>query len=397
MPKAFFQTLCALPWLLSGCLPSGDEEQPPGSLPPFAAIATESGLLTGESGEQILLQGIAQDSDGEIVAHEWRDSDGSVLSSSAELSWRFPDAQNAISMLYRARDNNGVWSAPAGVVLQTAGTSLRPHALRLNGGGLNDDGRVKIAIDAVGMDRGDGPAIDIGDTDFTIEFWLRGGANDNRKPERECGDGIAWIHGNIVLDRDRYGASRKYGISLLGGKPAFGVSRDGDFTLCAETNVLDREWHHLAFTRRLENGELSVFVDGRRVARTNGPRGDISYPDGAMPGDHCAGPCLASDPFLVIGAEKHDVGPEYPGFTGLIDELRFSRTVRYVEDFQPPSRDFQPDAATAALFHFNEGEGRVIADSSGQALWVNGILHIGGSPRGPRFVPIEDSDWAKER
>ena len=396
MLRAFSLSSSVLLMLLSGCLPDSDENQFEGSLPPFASIATESGVLHGEPGARVLLQGVAEDPDGEIVAHEWRDADGEPIGSSAALEWRFPDDALG-SLTYRARDSDGVWSAPAGIVLQTTASRLRPYALQLNGGGLNDDGRVKIAIDAVGGDHRQGPAIDVGDTDFTIEFWLKGSSGDNGKPERECGDGIAWIHGNIVIDRDRYGASRKYGISLLGGKPAFGVSGDGDFTVCADVNVLDGDWHHLAFTRSIGDGELNVFVDGERLARVDGPGGDISYPDGAMPGNHCGGPCLASDPFLVIGAEKHDVGPEYPGFSGLIDELRFSRTIRYADDFQPPRRDFEADEATAALFHFNEGFGQVVGDSAARTRWANGILHFGGRPRGPRFVPIDEADWAMER
>ena len=36
-----------------------------------------------------------------------------------------------------------------------------------------------------------------------------------------------------------------------------------------------------------------------------------------------------SDPFLVIGAEKHDAGSLYPSYRGWIDEVRLSTVRRY--------------------------------------------------------------------
>ena len=51
-------------------------------------------------------------------------------------------------------------------------------------------------------------------------------------------------------------------------------------------------------------------------------------------------------------------------FHGTIDEVRISNIARYTEDFTPQRR-FEPDEHTMALYHFDEGSGDVLKDSSG--------------------------------
>jgi tRNA A-37 threonylcarbamoyl transferase component Bud32 len=65
------------------------------------------------------------------------------------------------------------------------------------------------------------------------------------------------------------------------------------------------------------------------------------------------------------------------GFTGEISEVRVSTVARYDKDFTPPLR-YDTDADTVGLYHFDEGQGEVLKDSSGQqnhgqidgATWV---------------------------
>ena len=60
-----------------------------------------------------------------------------------------------------------------------------------------------------------------------------------------------------------------------------------------------------------------------------------------------------------------------------IDELRISSTARYSEGFTPED-SYQPDEHTLALYHFDDGTGSVLNDSSGNghhgnidgATWV---------------------------
>lgn len=267
-------------------------------------------------------------------------------------------------------------------------------SLRFFGNGVDDVDRVKIRVDDPGSAL-PGPPADVGASDFTIEFWMRGFASENGSAAVAGGANIDWIFGNILLDRDRYNQDRKFGLSIAGGRVAFGVSGDGtgDHTIVGGTNVLDGAWHHVAVQRRRSDGRLELFVDGGLDAFASGalgPDGDVSYPDDGVPGNFCGGPCTNSDPFLVLGAEKHDAGPSFPSFAGWLDELRISTVLRYAGTFTPPTTPFATDAATAALYPLDEGAGSTAHDTSGATGGPShGELRFGGSPSGPRWSPLD--------
>lgn len=231
-------------------------------------------------------------------------------------------------------------------------------------------------------------AVNVGASDFTIEFFLRATAAENPNGPASCGAGIAWVEGHVLIDRDRFDQGRKWGISLLGGRVAFGVSNDAaSFTLCGTTDVLDDRWHHVAVDRRASDGRMRVWIDGRLDAQAPGganmPSGDVSYPASAVPGPFCSpdggagsAPCSASDPFLVLGAEKH--GFSGINFSGALDEIRLSNGLRHEAAFAVPSSPYSPDPATAALYHLDETTGDVVADASGRG--GTGTRHFGGTP-----------------
>lgn len=56
---------------------------------------------------------------------------------------------------------------------------------------------------------------------------------------------------------------------------------------------------------------------------------------------------------------------QHTPYAGWLDELRLSTVLRYTANFTPPAAPFTPDAATAALYHFDEGSGTAILDGSG--------------------------------
>jgi hypothetical protein len=267
-------------------------------------------------------------------------------------------------------------------------SSSAGYALRFHGNGNNDIDRVKILIDDPTTSM-PGPPADIGATDFTVEFWMKALASENRAPAVVCGSNINWIYGNIIFDRDRYNQDRKYGLSIAGGRFVFGVSGNGtgDRTICGARDVLDGQWHHIAVQRRRADGWMWLYIDGTPDAQADGPDGDISYPDSGIPGNYCGGPCTNSDPYLVIAAEKHDAGAQYPSFSGWIDEVRISRVLRYSSSFTRPSAPFRTDGNTSALYHFDEGNGDVVNDSSGASGGPsNGVRRYGGNPPGPVWV-----------
>ncbi len=246
-----------------------------------------------------------------------------------------------------------------------SGTSLRFY-----GNGTGDIDRVKIRIDAP-----ERPA-DIGATDFTIEFWMRAVPGENNSGA--CtGGGDNWINGNTIIDRDIYGPGDfgDFGISLYGGRIAFGVNNgSAGQTLCGATNVVNNQWRHIAVVRVRNTGLMQIYVDGVLDAQTTGPTGDVSYRNGRSTS-------WPKDPFLVFGAEKHDAGPAYPSYRGWLDEVRLSNIRRYNGNFTRPAAPFQPDANTVGLYHFDEGSGNVINDSSGGGS--HGERRFGGSPAGP--------------
>lgn len=235
------------------------------------------------------------------------------------------------------------------------------RALRFTGTGSGRVDRVEIRLD--------GPTrpVDVGGA-FTIEWWLRGSRAANPTGALTCGAGqYGWITGHTVVDRDRWPTSgpdgRDFGVAVSAqGDLGFGVANasGASHTVCTDLpgdGVLDGRWHHVA-VQRGSVGRLQIWVDGVRRANAAGPAGNVSYPDGA------AG-ARVTDPFLVLGAEKHDAGPAYPSFAGTLDELRISTGQRYATAFTPRRRPFVTDARTVGLYHFDEASGLTVRDTSG--------------------------------
>ncbi|HLE49144.1 MAG TPA: LamG-like jellyroll fold domain-containing protein [Patescibacteria group bacterium] len=278
-------------------------------------------------------------------------------------------------------------------------------ALKFNGTGTNQLDRIKIPING---QNSESTAADIGDTDFTLEFWMRAKSADNTSSSVACGTNDNWIFGNIVIDRDRFNQDRKFGLSIAGGKLVFGVSGNGtgNRTICGGNTVLDDIWHHVAIERRISDGYMWIFVDGIVRAEADGPDGVISYPDNAVPCSTCCtnlstGPsCNESDPYLVIAAEKHDAGSQYPSYNGYFDELRISNNLRYQGSFTPPSNPYINDINTLLLYHLDEGNGTgyILNDASGNGItgdlrqgsvWIASSIPGASTPPtgGPSLTP----------
>jgi glucose/arabinose dehydrogenase len=275
-----------------------------------------------------------------------------------------------------------------------AGTSLRFH-----GTGTGGIDRVTIALD--------GPArpVDVGATDFTLEWWMKTDPAENATGVASCGDPEGWRTGRVVFDRDVFGGGDfgDYGVALTpvvepdapatARRVAVGVSQGSEgTTLCGTADVADGRWHHVAVTREAQTGELRIYVDGILDAVGAGPAGDISYRDG-RPTTH------PDDPFLVIGAAKHDLDPAvYPSYQGWIDEVRLSTVRRYTgPTFTRPRLPFVPDTDTAALYHLDDGAAdptsTVVADSSGAAGGPSpGERKVGGAGGGAPDGP----EWSTE-
>lgn len=95
--------------------------------------------------------------------------------------------------------------------------------------------------------------------------------------------------------------------------------------------------------------QLNLFVDGQPAGR-----------------DTVQLPLSHSDLPFVIGAHPLDQSKMTNFFVGVIDEVRLSSVARYRESFVP-LKQLKTDEHTLALFHFNEGTGSVLRDSSGNS------------------------------
>ena len=288
-----------------------------------------------------------------------------------------------------ARDGSGNETTSIGVnvVVANAVGSGFGYSLSFLGTGTNDLDRVKIRIDDPATSL-PGPPADVGATDFTLEFWLNGLLADNAAAAIQCGANDNWRFGNTIVDRDRFNQDRAYGVSVAGGRMTFGVdgTPTGSTTICGTTNILDGQWHHIAVQRRRSDGWIWLFVDGVMQAQGDGPDGDISYPDNGLPGNFCGGPCTNSDPFIVIGAEKHDTGSSF-SYRGLFDELQISTGLRYGANFARPSTPFAPTVNTVALYHFDEGQDDFVGDSSGAFGGPsNGVRRFDAVGSAPQWV-----------
>lgn len=378
--------------------PGAPQADRPGNDAPIVRIHEPDTPLQVAPGAAVRFTGAVDDPDHrgpDAPTLRWDYGDGTSAQGPAPPAHRYAAAGSYLVTL-SAQDPAGASATPSVRLVRVGdpGPSGANLALSFGGTGSGDVDRVKIPLDDPGGTR-TSFAADIGATDTTIELWLRADPGANRAEPAGCGD-TTWIYGNIVLDRDRYALGRSFGLSLLGGVPVFGIvgaEGTGQATVCGVSRVDDGRWHHVAVTREQATGALALFVDGAREGGVaSGPAGDVSYPDGALPLPECPGglPCTISDPYLVIGAEKHDVGPEFPAFRGQVDELRLSTTVRYPAPFTPPTSRFGPDGHTAALYHFDEGEGPIVTDSaSGPGAPVHGIVRRGGRPAGPGWVPSD--------
>lgn len=264
-------------------------------------------------------------------------------------------------------------------------------AVQFFGTGTGQIDRIKIPLAS-------SPLLNVGG-DFTLEFWLRANYAENTGTVSTGQNGDGWITGNIILDRDVYGGGdygdfgvalgRSSGRSVL----AFGV-HNGSWgeTIVGTKHVGDGAWHHVAVTRQQASGLMRIVVDGKIDAQGTGPTGNVSY----RVGRSTSWP--QSDPFLVLGAEKHDAGSEYPSLKGSVDELRIWSKVLTTNDLQSIADRIVPPTSAPGLvawFRLEEGAGQPLRDSasgytgtlysanSGNGAWTSWLAGSNAAPLQP--------------
>lgn len=98
--------------------------------------------------------------------------------------------------------------------------------------------------------------------DFTIEFWVR-----TTSTRDFCG---AWYCGAPLVDAEVCGGVGDFGVSVLGGKAAFGVGW-ADVTIASVRSINDGSYHHVVATREAVSGTMQLYVDGVLQASAQSP------------------------------------------------------------------------------------------------------------------------------
>ena len=244
-----------------------------------------------------------------------------------------------------------------------------------NGAGLEFDG----SIDYVRIPHSN--SLKFHHSPFTVELWIK--INDDA-PD---GWGV-WPLGKEV-------SSTGYGLYIsstgIKNEPHFFTGGTG---LPSKVSVEVGKWYHIA----------GAFNGTHRMIYVNGHLTNMEVSD-----------VTGSNKDLFIGAW----GDSTRFFNGTIDEVRISNITRTPEEImqsyqagiavrhgqvQLADNEIVPDQSTCGLWHFNEGEGNVLYDSSGNgndgvingANWTDGVM--GGALE---FDGVDDymevpdsSDWS---
>ena len=105
---------------------------------------------------------------------------------------------------------------------------------------------------------------------FTIGFWVKTTAT---------GGSGQWYNGMGLVDGAVAGVTNDFGVTLIGGSPAFGVGNP-DTTITTPVVVNDGNWHHIAVTRDSVSGQMNLYVDGSLLTYGIGPPGPRTAPPG---------------------------------------------------------------------------------------------------------------------
>lgn len=212
---------------------------------------------------------------------------------------------------------------------------------------------------------------------FTVECWLLPDS-----PEGKDAYVYSW-HGQAVAQDGRF----LTGFMQSAGRSYYRTVRYYDET--------SNQLRHIAFV--YDGSNFAIYLDG---VASDQPRGVTTQRGTEWNEDDRLAllPDYPSSP-LLLGHSLDREGRPWRFFAGVIDEVRVSDGIRYTADFTP-SRRFDPDERTIALFHMDEGEGDVFRDASGNghdgaivgASWVSeaqaGQMHLSaGSAKVGRAGP----------
>ena len=142
----------------------------------------------------------------------------------------------------------------------------------------------------------------------------------------------------------------QHSLSIQATERSFGICQNldklGESFRSTKQVALDVPVHVAGIWR---DGEQTLFVNGRSVPLTRGDSRRMPVSKGG----------------LFIGGSPPDRSSVAQWYRGVIDEVRISQGVRYRMNFAPIRRFPEGDPHTLALYHFDEGHGDTVTDSSG--------------------------------
>jgi len=163
---------------------------------------------------------------------------------------------------------------------------------------------------------------DMGIENFCYEMWILPTGSSNFKY------GLGNSTGNYNTGGMQIGV---YSTGNVGYGAMF-VGNDHR-TVTGTTDLLDGEWHHIAFVRC--SNTLTLYVDG------------VSE---GTPIDVTGESMNTGTPTMSVGSTGNW---NTFGFEGYIDEVRISNTHRYTENFSVATEEHESDDNTLLLLHFN--------------------------------------------
>ncbi|MBW3539048.1 MAG: protein kinase [Planctomycetes bacterium] len=192
------------------------------------------------------------------------------------------------------------------------------------------------------------PVVYDGSHPVTVEAWV--------SPADRWGNGTVLSNANAcgIYLHQSYGErnrTRRWAVWI-------GDSAENGWIACAHAAApFAHQRTHIAAV--WDQSQIAIYVNGVRQQGAGAPLARMPAVDR---------PFLIGTKHSEVGDVQHSVFSN-SWFHGEIDEVRLSRTARYSEDFTPQAR-WEPDDATIALYHFDEGEGDTLHDASGNGHYA---------------------------
>lgn len=187
--------------------------------------------------------------------------------------------------------------------------------------------------------------LNLGDFDWTVEFWLIVNSSQN-------GEGVVFeIGSGPRAENDKV---TRLSLDVSSGLFIFSNAAESSRVELRDAGktLKKKGWHHCAFVYHSSGDELKLYVDGKEIDSARFRMARLSN---------------GEESYMSVGRDGHWGRP----LGAVLDELRFSRGIAYTGEFQVPG-SFAPIVPEVSL-----GEGPPLRFASDAKR--NGVLDLGSS------------------